>query len=55
MHHSKNGVNPIFKGTPSFENSVDTDTAFLNVDKKNKIIRTNDKNKENQVNHFTNI
>ena len=43
-HHSKNGVTI----------AVDTDTALLNVDKNNKIIITNHKNIENQINHFTN-
>ena len=43
-HHSKNGVTI----------AADTDTALPNVDKNNKIIRTNQKNTENQINHFTN-
>ena len=30
------------------------DTALLNVDKNNKIIKTNQKNTENQTNHFIN-
>ena len=30
------------------------DTALLNVDKNNKIIKTNHKNTENQTNHFIN-
>ena len=43
-HHSKKSVNF----------AVDTDTALLNVDRNKKIIRTNHKNIENQINHFTN-
>ena len=30
------------------------DIALLNVDKNNKIIRTNHKNIENRINHFIN-
>ena len=50
--------NAKFKGNPSFKNcvtsAVDTDIALLNVDKNNKIIRTNHRNIENQTNHFIN-
>ena len=50
---------PIFKGKPSFKNGViiadDTDTVFLNVDKNNKITKTNLKNIKNQINHSINI
>ena len=44
-HHSKN----------SLTIAVDTDTALLNVDKNNKIIRKNHKNTENKINYFSNI
>ena len=47
-----------FKGETSFKNGVtfvvDMDIALLNVDKNNKIIRTNYKNMENQISHFIN-
>ena len=36
------------------ELASETDTALLNVDRNKKIIRTNHKNTENQINHFTN-
>ena len=49
----------IFKGKPSFKNGViiadNTDTVFPNVDKNNKIIRTNLKSIKNQINHSINI
>ena len=32
----------------------DTDTALSNVDKNNKITRTNQKSKKNQINHSIN-
>ena len=43
-HHSKNSVTI----------AVHKDIALLNADKNNKIIRTNHKNTENQINFFTN-
>ena len=50
---------PNFKGKPSFKNCViiadDTDTAFPNVDKNNKIIRINLKSIKNQINRSNNI
>ena len=49
--------NPNFKGKPSFKKwfifAEDTDTALPNVDKNNKITRTNHKNTNNQINHST--
>ena len=50
--------NPNFKVKPSFKkwcNFIeDTDTALPNVDKNNRIIKTNRKSKKNQTNHSTN-
>ena len=43
-HHSKNGA--------TF--AVDMDIALLNVFKNDKIIRTNNRNIGNQINHFIN-
>ena len=45
---------PSFKGKPSFKKWCNTDIVFLNVDKNNKITRTNLKSIENQINHSIN-
>ena len=50
--------NPNFRGKPSFKNgaviAVDTDIAFLNVNKSNKITKTNHKSIKNQINKSIN-
>ena len=52
------GKDPNFKDKPSFKIgdiiTVGMDIALLNVDRNSKIIRTNHRNIQNQINHFIN-
>ena len=45
----------ILKANHLSKNGDDTDIVFLNVDKNNKITRTNLKSIKNQINHSINI